>query len=277
MKIVETVAEMREAAASAARPLGLVPTMGAVHAGHAALMGRARSENETVVTSLFVNPKQFGPSEDFDSYPRDFARDLARFEACGTNIAFMPPVEEVYPPGFSTSVDVGAIADRLEGASRPGHFSGVATVVCKLLATVRPDRVYFGQKDAQQCLVVRRLNADLDLGAEIVVVPTVRDPDGLALSSRNVYLSGDERSSALVLHRSLRLARSLWEQGVRDAGEIRTRMRSLIDSEQGVRADYVSVADPATLEEIDLIGRPALVSIAAHVGKTRLIDNLVLE
>ncbi len=277
MKIVETVAEMREAAASAARPLGLVPTMGAVHAGHAALMGRARSENETVVTSLFVNPKQFGPSEDFDGYPRDFARDLARFEAYGTNIAFMPPVEEVYRPGFSTSVDVGAIADRLEGTSRPGHFSGVATVVCKLLATVRPDRAYFGRKDAQQCLVVRRLNADLDLGAEIVVVPTVRDPDGLALSSRNVYLSGDERSSALVLHRSLRLARSLWEQGVRDAGEIRTRMRSLIDGEPGVRADYVSVADPATLDEVDLVEPPALVSIAAHVGRTRLIDNLVLE
>ena len=277
MKIVETVAEMREAAASAARPLGLVPTMGAVHAGHAALMGRARSENETVVTSLFVNPKQFGPSEDFDGYPRDFARDLAQFEACGTDIAFTPPVEEVYPPGFSTSVDVGAIAERLEGAARPGHFSGVATVVCKLLATVRPDRAYFGQKDAQQCLVVRRLNADLDLGAEIVVVPTVRDPDGLALSSRNVYLSGDERSSALVLHRSLRLARSLWEQGVRDAGEIRTRMRSLIDNEPGVRADYVSVADPARLDELDLVEPPALVSVAARVGKTRLIDNLVLE
>ena len=186
-------------------------------------------------------------------------------------------MEEVYRPGFSTSVDVGAIADRLQGTSRPGHFSGVATVVCKLLATVRPDRAYFGRKDAQQCLVVRRLNADLDLGAEIVVVPTVRDPDGLALSSRNVYLSGDERSSALVLHRSLRLARSLWEQGVRDAGEIRTRMRSLIDGEPGVRADYVSVADPATLDEVDLVEPPALVSIAAHVGRTRLIDNLVLE
>ncbi len=277
MKIVETVAEMREAAACAARPVGLVPTMGAVHAGHVALMDRARSENETVVTSLFVNPKQFGSEEDFDSYPRDFARDLAQFEACGTDIAFMPPVEQVYPPGFSTSIDVGPIADRLEGSSRPGHFSGVATVVCKLLTTVRPDRVYLGQKDAQQFLVVRRLNADLNLGAEIVVVPTVRDPDGLALSSRNVYLSDDERNSALVLHRSLILAERLWERGVDGAGEMKARMREMIESEPGVRIDYVSIADLESLDELDLVEPPALVSVAARVGKTRLIDNIVLE
>ena len=277
MKIVETVAEMREAAACAARPVGLVPTMGAVHAGHVALMDRARSENETVVTSLFVNPKQFGPGEDFDSYPRDFARDLAQFEACGTDIAFMPPAEEIYPPGFSTSIDVGPVADRLEGASRPGHFSGVATAVCKLLTTVRPDHAYFGQKDAQQCVVVRRLNADLDLGAEIVVVPTVRDPDGLALSSRNVYLMGDERSSALVLHRSLCLAERLWERGVCGADEIRTRIRELIESEPGVLIDYVSIADMESLAELDFVRPPALVSVAARVGRTRLIDNIVLE
>ena len=277
MKIVETVAEMREAAASAARPVGLVPTMGAVHAGHVALMDRARSENETVVTSLFVNPKQFGPDEDFDSYPRDFARDLTQFEECGTDIAFMPPVEQVYPPGFSTSIDVGPIADRLEGASRPGHFSGVATMVCKLLTTVRPDRVYLGQKDAQQCVVVRRLNADLDLGAEIVVVPTVRDPDGLALSSRNVYLSDHERSPSLVLHRSLLLAERLWMDGVRGAGEIKAQMREMIESEPAVRIDYVSIADSESLDELELVEPPALVSIAARVGKTRLIDNIVLE
>ena len=277
MKIVETVAEMRAAAACAARPVGLVPTMGAVHKGHVALMDRARSENETIVTSLFVNPKQFGPSEDFDSYPRDFARDLAQFEACGTDIAFMPPVEQVYPPGFSTSIDVGPIAKRLEGASRPGHFMGVATVVCKLLATIRPDRVYLGQKDAQQCVVIRRLNADLNLGAEIVVVPTVRDTDGLALSSRNVYLSDDERTSALVLHRSLRLAERLWVDGVRGAGGIRASMRELIESEPGVRIDYVSIADSESLDELDFVEPPALVSVAARVGKTRLIDNTVLE
>ncbi len=277
MKIVETVAEMREAAACAARPLGLVPTMGAVHAGHVALMDGARSENETVVTSLFVNPKQFGPEEDFDSYPRDFARDLAQFEACGTDIAFMPPVEEVYPPGFSTSIDVGPVAKRLEGASRPGHFMGVATVVCKLLATVRPDRVYLGQKDAQQCVVVSHLNADLNLGAEIVVVPTVRDPDGLALSSRNVYLSDDERTSALVLHQALRLGERLWMDGVRGAGEMKARMREMIESDPAVRIDYVSIAELESLDELDLVEPPALVSVAARVGKPRLIDNLILE
>ena len=277
MKIVETVAEVREAAACVARPVGLVPTMGAVHAGHVALMDRARSENETVVTSLFVNPKQFGPGEDFGSYPRDFARDLAQFEACGADIAFMPPVEEIYPPGFSTSIDVGPVADRLEGASRPGHFSGVATVVCKLLTTVRPDHAYFGQKDAQQCVVVRRLNADLGLGAEIVIVPTVREPDGLALSSRNVYLVDDERSSALVLHRSLCLAEQLWERGVCGTGEIRTQIRELIESEPGVLIDYVSIADMESLDELDFVRPPALVSVAARVGRTRLIDNIVLE
>ena len=277
MRVVETVAEMREVASAATKPLGLVPTMGAVHEGHMALVSRARSENESVVTSLFVNPTQFGPSEDFRAYPRDIDYDLSRFEAGGTDIAFVPPVQEVYPQGFSTHVDVGPIANRLEGEFRPGHFRGVATVVCKLLSIVRPDRAYFGQKDAQQSIVVRRLNADLDLGAEIVVVPTVRDPDGLALSSRNVFLSAGERELALMLYRSLCLAKELWKGGTRSANEIRQGMRDLLDGEPEVRTDYVSVADAETLEELEIASAPALVSLAATIGKTRLIDNVVLE
>ena len=203
------MAEMREAADSSPRPLGLVPTMGAVHAGHIALMDRARLENATVVTSLFVNPTQFNDQADFDGYARDSERDLAKFAASGTDIAFTPSAEEVYPPGFSTSICMGAVAERLEGAFRPGHFVGVATVVCKLLSAIRPDRAYFGQKDAQQCAIIRRLNADLNLGAEIAVVPTVRDSDGLALSSRNNRLSASERESARVLFGALRLAQKL--------------------------------------------------------------------
>lgn len=271
------MAEMREIAGAAARPLGLVPTMGAVHAGHVALMERVRLENSTVVTSLFVNPIQFDDSYDFESYTRDIERDLAEFESSGTDFAFTPAVGEVYPPGFSTSIRVGKVAERLEGAFRPGHFTGVATVVCKLLAAIRPDCVYFGQKDAQQCAVVRRLNADLDLGAKIIVVPTVRDPDGLALSSRNARLSDSERASALVLYKALQLAEKLWVGGVRDAEHIRSRMRRLIDGQAGVCPEYISVADPDTFEEIDHIEGPVVVSLAACVGGTRLIDNVVLE
>ena len=277
MRVVETVAEMREVASTASRPLGLVPTMGAVHEGHKALVRRAWSENKSVVTSLFVNPAQFGPSEDYVVYPRDLDTDLSRFEAGGVDVAFVPSVDEVYPEGFSTYVDVGSVASRLEGEFRPGHFRGVATVVCKLLAVVRPERAYFGQKDAQQSVVVKRLNADLDLGAEIVVVPTVRDASGLALSSRNVNLSASERERAPVLYRSLCLARELWEGGVTDAEKVRRRMRSMIEGESGTRIDYVSVAHAETLEELETIAPPALVSLAVRIGKTRLIDNVVLD
>ena len=277
VRVVETVAEMRKVAGSAARPLGLVPTMGAVHEGHMALVRRARSENAGVVASLFVNPAQFGPSEDYADYPRDRDADLSRFEAGGVDVAFVPSVGEVYPDGFSSYVDVGPVAGRLEGELRPGHFRGVATVVCKLLAIVRPDRAYFGQKDAQQGAVVKRLNADLDLGAEIVVVSTVRDTDGLALSSRNVNLSGTERERAAVLYRSLCLARELWEGGVTDAEEVRRRMRSMIGDESGTQVDYVSVAHAETLEELETIAPPALVSVAVRFDRTRLIDNVFLD
>ena len=273
MKTVKTVAGLREELARYARPLGLVPTMGALHAGHVALVHRARLENGAVCATIFVNPTQFGPREDFEAYPRDVEADLRKLERAGTDVVFTPSLKEMYPDGFDTHVDVGRVAARLEGAHRPGHFRGVATVVCKLLAATRPDRAYFGQKDAQQCVVVKRLNADLDLGAEIVVVPTVREPDGLALSSRNQYMSPPERRAATVIHLALERARSM---RVDDAEAIRREMRSLIEAEPLARVDYASVADPDTLEELDVVTPGALASLAVYVGETRLIDNATL-
>ena len=276
MRTVETVAELRAELARSTRPLGLVPTMGALHDGHMALVHRARQDNKTVCATIFVNPAQFGPREDFAAYPRDMEADLRKLEPAGVEVVFAPSLQEMYPDGFDTYVDVGRVAERLEGEHRPGHFRGVATVVCKLLAAVRPDRAYFGQKDAQQCVVVKRLNADLDLGAEIVVVPTVREPDGLALSSRNEYLSPPERRAATVVYRALELARSMCRDGADDAESIRREMRALIDAEPLARVDYVSVADPDTLEELDAATPGALVSLAVYIGDTRLIDNVTL-
>lgn len=274
MDIFETVDGFRAAAVSVERPLGLVPTMGALHAGHRSLLDCARFENSTMAGSIFVNPTQFGPAEDFSTYPRDRASDLAMMEETGVDLLFAPSVDEMYPEGFDTSIDVGRIARRLEGDHRSGHFLGVATVVCKLLSIARPERAYFGQKDAQQNLVIKRLSTDLNLGAEIVVCPTVREPDGLALSSRNKYLSPAEREAATVLYRSLMLAEDL---GTSDVKVIRRRMRGLIDTEPLATADYVSVADAETLEELDVVDRPALVSVAVHIGETRLIDNILIH
>lgn len=274
MRIYETVDGFRAATGNAKRPLGLVPTMGALHAGHRFLLERARSDNSTVAATIFVNPTQFGPAEDFSEYPRDRERDLAIMEDAGVDLVFTPSTEEIYPEGFDTSIDVGGIASRLEGDHRPGHFAGVATVVCKLLSIARPDRAYFGQKDAQQSLVIKRLNTDLNLGAEIVVCPTVREPDGLALSSRNKYLSPDERKAATVLYRSLKLAEDL---GTSDADDIRRRVRDLIDDEPLASVDYVSVADAETLEELAIVEGTALVSLAVRIGETRLIDNVLIN
>ena len=276
MKIIKTAAEFREAERAAARPLGLVPTMGYLHEGHLSLVRRARADNETAVASVFVNPTQFGANEDLSTYPRDMDGDLDKLRRAGVDLVFAPSSSEMYPRGFDTAVEVGALAERLEGERRPGHFRGVATVVCKLLAIVRPDNVYFGQKDAQQLLVIRRMNADLNLGANVVAMPTVRDADGLALSSRNARLSADDRQNALALHRALRLAESLYADGARDAGAIRALMASAINAAPGVSLDYVSIADAETLAELDVIDRPALASLAARVGGARLIDNVVL-
>jgi pantoate--beta-alanine ligase len=277
MKVIDTVAGFRAVHQETGRPLGLVPTMGCLHEGHLALVRRARSDNATVAVSIFVNPAQFGlPYDDFSTYPRDMESDLSKLREEGVDLVFAPSVEEIYPGGFETSVDVGPIADKLEGKSRPGHFTGVATVVCKLLFIVRPDRAYFGQKDAQQCLVVQRLTADLELGAEIVVVPTVREADGLALSSRNSLLDTEDKRAALVLYRSLCLARELWRQGEGDAEQIRRQMRSLIESEPLARIDYLSIAHSESLEELEIIDGPALVSLAVWIGQARLIDNILL-
>lgn len=276
MKVLQTVADFRDIQRVYPRSLGLVPTMGYLHEGHLSLVRRCREDNATAVASIFVNPTQFGPSEDLSTYPRDMEGDLAKLEAEGVDLVFVPDASEMYPEGFDTTIDVGDIARRLEGEHRPGHFQGVATVVCKLLTIVRPDNVYFGQKDAQQCLVIKRLNADLDLGAEVIVLPTVRDPDGLAMSSRNAYLSDGDHEAALSLYRSLRLAESLYSEGVRDGDAMRREMLALLESEPSATVEYVSIADAGTLEELESVDRSALVSMAVRIGRVRLIDNVVL-
>lgn len=276
MKVIQTVADFRAVQLEYPRPLGLVPTMGYLHEGHLSLVRRCREDNATSVASIFVNPTQFGPSEDLSTYPRDMEGDLAKLEVEGVDLVFAPDASEMYPEGFDTTIDVGDIARRLEGEHRPGHFQGVATVVCKLLTIVRPDNVYFGQKDAQQCLVIKRLNADLDLGAEVIVLPTVRDPDGLAMSSRNAYLSDGDHEAALSLYRSLRLAESLYSEGVRDGDAMRREMLALLESEPSATVEYVSIADAGTLEELESVDRSALVSMAVRIGRVRLIDNVVL-
>ena len=250
--------------------------MGAIHDGHIALVRRAREENASTAVSIFVNPAQFGSSEDLARYPRDLQADLALLREAGVDLVFTPSAEEIYPPGFDRWVDPGALGARLEGASRPGHFRGVCTVVLKLFNLFRPDRAYLGEKDGQQLLVVEAMARDLNTGTEVVRVPTVRAGDGLALSSRNARLSSCERRAAAVLWRALSLARRQFEAGVRDAHAIRRQMEECIASEPLARVDYVSIADAATLEELDRVHRPALVSLAVWVGSTRLIDNIRL-
>jgi pantoate--beta-alanine ligase len=250
--------------------------MGYLHEGHMSLVRTARESNDHVAASIFVNPTQFGPNEDFARYPRDEERDLALLREAGVDLVFMPAAAEMYPEGAATTVDPGPIAEVLEGKIRPGHFRGVATVVLKLFEVVRPTRAYFGRKDAQQLVVIRRMVRDLNLCVEIVPMPTVREPDGLAMSSRNVYLSPDERQQALCLHRSLTLAQEMWTRGVRDADAYRSRMREVIEAEPSASIDYVSVANPETLAGLERIQGPALVSLAVRIGKTRLIDNVTL-
>ena len=276
MQVVETIAGMRQVRKQLREPVGFVATMGYFHEGHLSLVRKACAENPSVVVSIFVNPAQFGPAEDFDTYPRDLPRDLAFLEKEKVDIVFTPSVAEMYPPDFNSWVDVKKITSRLEGASRPGHFRGVATVVNKLFDIIQPDVAYFGQKDAQQALVIRKMVTDLNIDVKVVTLPTVREPDGLAISSRNAYLNAKERKAAPVLYRSLCLARELWEKGERDAEKIRQQMWELIEEEPLATVDYVSIADPETLEEMDGIKTPALVSLAVRIGKTRLIDNVVM-
>ena len=272
--MLRTAADVRSWRMGAGRT-GLVPTMGALHEGHASLVKRAVRENEAAVVSIFVNPTQFGPSEDFAAYPRDEAADLALCEKLGAAMVFAPSVDEMYPAGDATRVEPGPLATQLEGAARPGHFAGVATVVAKLFAIVRPDVAYFGQKDFQQLRVVQALSRDLRLGVRVVGCPTVRDRDGLAISSRNRYLAVTDRQSALALSRALRAAAEDWSRGERDPAKLRDRVRR--DTEvRGVALEYVSVADPITLDELARPADRALISLAGRVGPTRLIDNVLL-
>jgi pantoate--beta-alanine ligase len=276
VEVVRTRSELRAALARAPRSVGLVPTMGWLHAGHRSLIARARSESATVVVTIFVNPRQFDDPADLDRYPRSETRDLAICAAEGADLVWAPPVAEVYPPGFDTTVAVGAIAAPLEGAARPGHFVGVATVVAVLFSLVRAERAYFGRKDYQQLRVIDRMARDLAIGTEVVACPTVREPDGLAMSSRNVHLSPEERAAAPVLHRALLAGRDAWAAGERDAGRLRQIVEDIVDAESAADPEYVSCADADTLAELNAVDGPALLSLAVRFGRTRLIDNELL-
>jgi pantoate--beta-alanine ligase len=260
------------------RTIGLVPTMGALHEGHLSLVREARRMCDVVVVSVFVNPTQFGPSEDYEDYPRDLTKDTALLTDYNVDYIFAPAAEEIYPKDFSTYVNVGGLSKLLEGESRPGHFRGVATVVAILLNTVRPDFAFFGQKDAQQAVIIKRMVRDLAFDTEIVVSPTVREDSGLAISSRNLYLDAEEQRSAAVIHRALKQAKEIYKKGERHAGKLAEIVRATIEIEPRVRVDYVSVVDAETLEKLDKLDeRPILVAVAAYVGKTRLIDNTMLN
>jgi pantoate--beta-alanine ligase len=271
--IVRTRADLRAALARSSRPVGLVPTMGALHDGHASLVRKAHSDNATVLVTIFVNPRQFNETADFEAYPRDEAVDVRVCGEAGADIVFIPPVEEIYPAGFQTSVRVGALTEPLEGAARPGHFEGVTTVVAILLSLAGADHAYFGQKDAQQLLVVRRMAEDLGIDTEIVACPIVREPDGLAMSSRNVRLNPKQREAATVLRRALLAARARYESGSRDAEILRAAMRVTLAAEPLAAVEYVSCADPETLLELERVTGPALLSTAVRFGTVRLIDN----
>jgi pantoate--beta-alanine ligase len=276
---VASSAELRaatDAARDAGAGVGFVATMGALHAGHRALLARARAENAFVVASVFVNPLQFGPAEDLASYPRDRDADLAVLRAEGTDLAFLPADGEMWPAPPEVRLRVGGLAERLEGLVRPGHLDGVATVVAKLLHLVGPCRAYFGQKDAQQLAMVRRMVADLAFPNEIVACPTVREPDGLAVSSRNAYLSASERRRATALYRALRAGQTAFAAGRRDPADVEAAARDLLGDEPGVEPDYVALVDPATFEPVKQAGPGQVLATAARVGRTRLIDNVIL-
>jgi len=276
MKLLKTISELRAYRNGLTGSIGFVPTMGFLHEGHLSLVKQSNSDCAHTVVSIFVNPTQFGPNEDFNSYPRDTDRDLVLLENAGADAVFFPSVDEMYPKGADTLIVPGKIAERLEGTVRPDHFKGVATVVLKLFNLAQPQKAYFGQKDAQQVAVIKRMVADLNVPVEIVVMPTMRENDGLAMSSRNTYLNPIERKTATVLYRSLKLAEGLIDEGERDVNIVKQRMNHLFNTEQLARVDYVSVAEAVSLEEETFIVKPVLISLALRIGGTRLIDNFLL-
>jgi pantoate--beta-alanine ligase len=280
MKICHTIDEMRatrHAARRKGKTVGLVPTMGALHEGHLSLVRMARAQCDLVVVSIFINPLQFGPNEDLAKYPRNFDRDRDLLEREGVEIVFAPTVEEMYPAGAITYVTVEALSDRLCGRSRPGHFRGVTTVVSKLFHIVEPDRAFFGQKDAAQSVIIRRMVRDLDIPVQVVIGPIVREPDGLAMSSRNAYLDASQRLSALVLHRSLLAVQERFDRGERKVQALIEAGKQVFSEDPSVRLDYLEIVDPETLDPVDDLSQRALVAVAAFVGKARLIDNVVLS
>lgn len=279
MKLVHTIAEMKAACrqfAAREKTVGLVPTMGALHDGHISLVRASKAQCNVTAVSIFVNPLQFGPTEDLDKYPRSLQQDCELLEAGGVDLVFAPPVEEMYPPGATTHVLVEDLSEKLDGASRPGHFRGVTTVVAKLFEIVRPDRAFFGQKDAAQVAVLRKMVRDLDMDVYLVVCPIVRDKDGLALSSRNVYLNPEQRRRALVLQRALMRIQTMADRGEFKAAALIDVGSQVIAEEPSVRIDYLTIVDPDTLDPVQAISDGALVAVAAYVGSTRLIDNLLL-
>ena len=265
------------AARAAGRRIAFVPTMGYLHAGHLSLLAAARQDGSFVAASIFVNPTQFGPNEDYDRYPRDTAGDLRKCQEAGVELVFMPAVAEMYAPDAAITVHVAHLADTLCGPCRPGHFDGVATVVAKLFNIVQPDVAYFGQKDAQQLVIIRRLVRDLNFPIEIVGCPTVREPDGLAMSSRNALLSPDERRRAVVLYQALRAAEADIRGGLRDVAEILTSMQRIVATAQPTKVDYISIVDPDTLQPVQQVSGPVLIALAVRIGSTRLIDNLLVD
>jgi len=277
MKIVRSIPDLKAARRTMQGSLGCVPTMGYLHEGHLSLVRRAKAENDNTAVSIFVNPTQFLPNEDFKTYPRDERRDLTLLEKEAVDLVFLPEVRDMYSEDHRTFVIIEGLSDVLEGAIRPGHFRGVATVVAKLFNLMEPTGAYFGQKDAQQVLVIKKMVVDLNMNLKIIACPTIREEDGLAMSSRNVYLNPDERRKARIIPQALLAARELWLAGERNADILRHRMRQMIEGVAGARIDYVSVADPETLAELGQDTRAALASLAVKFGRTRLIDNVILD
>jgi len=280
LETIRTIAWMKEAARQAraeSRIIGFVPTMGALHAGHISLVARAKRDCDPVIASIFVNPKQFGPHEDYKKYPRTLEKDADQFAAAGVRALFLPEAAEMYPPGFSTYVNVEGLSERLEGRTRPGHFRGVTTVVLKLLEIVQPHFAYFGRKDAQQARLISVMARDLNLDAKIVLGPIVREPDGLAMSSRNAYLTPEERAAATVLHRALTAAKEELAAGHPDTLQLQNTVRKVLDAEPLIKIDYVEIVDADSFEPVVSVSRPSYVLLAVYLGKTRLIDNMLIE